>query len=260
MVQTGGNVNPGREILHSVCGRWMNVYGAMVAWYWQGETEVLWGKKHIVWVGGESIGMEELWKGTDWGNWSTGMKTLYSVCGRWMNGFGALVDWYWQGETEVLGGKHYRVLVVGEWMGVERWWNGTESGKLKYWEENIIHWGGLVNEWVWSNGWMILTGGNGISGRKTLYSVGGRWMKGYGSLVEWYWKWEREVLGGKLYIVWVVGEWMRVSNGGIVLTRGNGITWRKHFIVWVVDEWMRMERWWNGTDRGILNYWERNII
>ena len=23
-------------------------------------------------------------------------------------------------------------------MGVEHWWNGTEWGKLKYWERNII--------------------------------------------------------------------------------------------------------------------------
>ena len=25
-------------------GRWMNEYGAMVEWYWQGKTEVLWEK------------------------------------------------------------------------------------------------------------------------------------------------------------------------------------------------------------------------
>jgi len=33
-----------------------------------------------------------------------------------------------------------------------------------------------MDEWVWSNGGMILTGENWITGRKTLYSVGGRWM------------------------------------------------------------------------------------
>jgi len=38
---------------------------------------------------------------------------------------------------------------------MEEWWNDTERGKLKCWE-------------------------------KTLYSVGGRWMDGYGALVEWY--------------------------------------------------------------------------
>jgi len=55
-----------------------------------------------------------------------------------MDGFGALVEWYRQGKTEVLGEKHYIVWVVGEWMGLEHWWNGTERGKLKYWESNII--------------------------------------------------------------------------------------------------------------------------
>ena len=38
-------------------------------------------------------------------------------------------------------------------MSVEQWWNGTDRGKLKYWE-------------------------------KTLYTVGGRWMWGYGAMVE----------------------------------------------------------------------------
>ena len=35
-----------------------------------------------------------------------------------------------------------------------------------------------MDEWVWSNGGMILTGENWSTGRKTLYSVGGRWMNG----------------------------------------------------------------------------------
>ena len=69
-------------------------------------------------------------------NWSTGTETLYSVGGRWMDGYGALVEWYWQGKTEVLGEKHYIVWVVGEWMGMEHWWNGTDRGNLKYWERN----------------------------------------------------------------------------------------------------------------------------
>ena len=33
---------------------------------------------------------------------------------------------------------------------------------------------------------MILTGENWSTGRETLYSVGGRWMDGYGAMVEWY--------------------------------------------------------------------------
>ena len=42
------------------------------------------------------------------------------------------------GETEVLGEKHYIAWVVGEWMGMGYWWNGTDRGKLKCWERNII--------------------------------------------------------------------------------------------------------------------------
>jgi hypothetical protein len=60
------------------------------------------------------------------------------------------------GETEVLGEKHYTVSVVDEWMIMEQLWNDTDRGN-------------------WS------------TGRKTLYSVGGRWMNEYGTLVEWLW-------------------------------------------------------------------------
>jgi hypothetical protein len=61
-------------------------------------------------------------------NWSTVRGTLYSVCGRWMNEYGAMVEWYWQGKTEVLLEKHYTVCVVDEWMSVEQWWNDTDRG------------------------------------------------------------------------------------------------------------------------------------
>ena len=71
-------------------------------------------------------------------NWSTGRKTLYSVGGRWMNEYGAMVEWYWQGKTKLLGEKHYTAWVVDEWMSMEQWWNDTDRGKLKYWEKNII--------------------------------------------------------------------------------------------------------------------------
>ena len=164
MVLTGENWSAGRETLYSVGGRWMNGYGALVEWYWQGKTEVL-GEKH-------------------------------RVGGRWMNGCGAMVEWYWQAKTKVLEEKHYIVWVVGEWMGMDHWWNGSDRGNLKYWEN----------------------------------SVGGRWMNGYGGMVEWYWQWKTEVLG------------------------------QTHYIELVVGEWMGMEHWWNGTDRQKLKYWERNII
>ena len=76
-----------------------------------------------------------------------------------------------------------------------------------------------MNEWVWSNGGMVLTGENGSSGRKTLYSVGGRWTNEYGAMVEWYWQGKIEVLG------------------------------EKHFTAWVEDEWMSMKQWWNDDNR-----------
>jgi hypothetical protein len=51
---------------------------------------------------------------------------------------GAMVEWYWQGKTEVVGEKHYTAWVVDGWMSMEQWWNDTDKGKLKYWEKNII--------------------------------------------------------------------------------------------------------------------------
>ena len=82
-----------------------------------------------------------------------------------------------------------------------------------------------MDEWVWSNGGMILTAENWSTGRKTLYSMGGSWMNEYGAMVEWYWQGKCEVLG------------------------------EKHYTAWVVDGWMSMEQWWNDTDRGKLKYW-----
>jgi len=41
-----------------------------------------------------------------------------------------------------------------------QWWNDTDRRNLKYWQKNIIQSGGYVDEWVWSNGGMILTGDN----------------------------------------------------------------------------------------------------
>ena len=81
-----------------------------------------------------------------------------------------------------------------------------------------------MNEWVWSNGGMILTGVNWSTGRKTLYSFGGSSMNEYGAMVEWYWRGKTEVLREKLYTAWVV------------------------------DECISMEQWWNDTDRGKPKY------
>jgi len=46
------------------------------------------------------MSMEHWWNDTDRGNWSAGGKTLYSVGGRRMNEYGALVEWYWQGKLK----------------------------------------------------------------------------------------------------------------------------------------------------------------
>ena len=54
-----------------------------------------------------------------------------------------------------------------------------------------------MNEWAWSNGGMILTGENWSTGRKILYSIGGKWMNEHGATVEWYWQGKTTVQGGK---------------------------------------------------------------
>jgi hypothetical protein len=50
------------------------------------------------------------------------------------------------------------------------------------------------------------------------------------------------------------------SIGGMILTGETEVLGEKHYTALVVDVWMSMEHWWNDTDRGKLNYWERNII
>ena len=105
-----------------------------------------------------------------------------------------------------------------------------------------------MNEWVWSNGGMILTGENWSAGRKTLYGVGGRCVNVYGTMVEWYW-WEN----------WIPGRKTFYSVGGRVMNEyGTMVEWywqgkpemlgEKHYTAWVVDWWMCMEQWWNDTD------------
>jgi len=178
MVLTGGNGSTGREILYSVGVSWMNVYGAMMEWYWQGETEILGEKNYIVCVVGDWKCMEQWRNGTDRGKWSTWRESLYCVGGSLMNWYGAMVEWYWQGDTELLGEKNYKMWVVSEWMRMDKWWNGTDRGKQNYWERNLYN-VCVVGEWmcVWSNGGIVLTR-------------------------------ETEVLGEKHYIVWVIVDWI----------------------------------------------------
>jgi hypothetical protein len=104
-------------------------------------------------------------------NCSTGRKTLHSVGGRWMNEYGALVEWYWHGKTEVLGEKHYTASVVDEWVSMEHWWDDIDWKKLKYWAKNITQRRWKMNEWVWSIGGTKLAGKNRSTGRKTCPSA-----------------------------------------------------------------------------------------
>ena len=46
--------------------------------------------------------------------WNTGRKIFYTVCGRWMNVYGAVVVWYCLSKSEVLGEKYYRVWFFDE--------------------------------------------------------------------------------------------------------------------------------------------------
>jgi len=138
MILTEETWSTGRETSYRFGGRWMNEYGTFVEWYWQGKTEVKGEKHHIASVVDEWMSMEHWWNDTDSGNWSTRRKTLYSVGGRWLNEYGALVEWYWQGKTEVFGVKHYTISAVDDGMGMEHWRNNTDRGKLKYWEKNIM--------------------------------------------------------------------------------------------------------------------------
>jgi len=64
-------------------------------------------KQYTVWLVDGWMSMEQWWKDTDRRICSTGRKTFYSVGGSWMDEYGTMVKWYWQ-------------------------------GKLKYWEKHII--------------------------------------------------------------------------------------------------------------------------
>ena len=84
-----------------------------------------------------------------------------------MNEYGAMVEWYWQGKTEVLGEKHYKAWVVDGWMSMEQWWNDTDRGKLKFWEKKRYT-ASVIDEWMcvehcWNN-----TDGGNHSEKKNL--------------------------------------------------------------------------------------------
>ena len=57
--------------------------------------------------------------------WSTRRKIIYSLVGRLMNVYEVVVEWNWQGKTEVLGEKNYTDWLVDEWMDMELYYNDT---------------------------------------------------------------------------------------------------------------------------------------
>jgi len=48
------------------------------------------------------------------GNWVAGRKALHSVGDRWVNEYGAMAEWYWHGNTEVLEEKYYAASSIDE--------------------------------------------------------------------------------------------------------------------------------------------------
>jgi hypothetical protein len=171
-----GNWSTGWKTLHSVGGRWMDEYGAMVEWYWQGKTAAL--------------GEKTLWQGKT----EVLGERHYSVGVRWMSEYGAIVEWYWQGKTAILGEKHSTVWVVDGRMSMEQWWNDTDGKTTVLGEKHSTVW--VVDGWMSMEQWwndtdkgklkyyekIIITGENWSTGRKTLYTVSGRWMKEYGAM------------------------------------------------------------------------------
>ena len=66
--------------------------------------------------------------------------------------YGAMVEWYWQGKTEVLGEKHIAWVVDG-WVSMEQWWNDTISKKPTEWERSLskCHYFPQIPHWMPSN-------------------------------------------------------------------------------------------------------------
>ena len=144
--------------------------------------------------------------------------------------------WVWINGGRILTGENWSTgrktlySVGGIWMDecgsmVEGYWEGKTEVRGK----NIIQRGWYMNGWVWSNGGMILTGENWNARSKVLYIVGGRWMNECGAMVKWYWQGKPEISG------------------------------ENYYTMWVVDGWMSMKQWWNESDRGKLNYWEKTL-
>jgi len=132
-----GKMNYWEKNIIQCGGKWMNEYGAMVEWYWQGKTEVLGEKNYKAWVVDRWISTEQWWNDNDRGKLEYWEKNIIQCGGKWMIEYEAMVEWYWQGKTGVLGEKYYTAWVVDAWISMEQWWDGTDRGKLKYWGKKI---------------------------------------------------------------------------------------------------------------------------
>ena len=148
-----------------------------------------------------------------------------------------------------------------------------------------------MDECVWSNGEMVLTGENGIICRKMLCSVGGRWMDECGAMVKWYWQRNSNIFGEKILQFAVEVRWMNTGKLGKPPERRYWINWRKSFYSavgkrmnvngamvklywkgkleilgkiylksWVVFEWISVEQLWNDNGRKKLKNCVKNII
>jgi len=51
----------------------------------------------------------------------------------------AMVEWYWQENTEALEEKYFSAGVLHGWMGVEEWRYITDSGKVKPWKRKKLY-------------------------------------------------------------------------------------------------------------------------
>ena len=114
---------------------WVGSTGGMIL---TGETEVLGEKHYTAWVVDEWMSIQNWWNDTDRGNWSTGRKTLYSVGGRWMNEYGALVEWYWQGKLKYWGEELVPLPLCPSQILPVLAWDQTHASKLTGWQ--LITW------------------------------------------------------------------------------------------------------------------------
>jgi hypothetical protein len=103
---------------------WVWIIGGMIL---TGETEVLGEKHYTAMVVDVWMSMDHWWNDTDRGNWSTGRETLYSVGGRWMSEYGASVEWYWQGKSEVLGETNVLVTLRPPQISHRLTWDQTRN-------------------------------------------------------------------------------------------------------------------------------------